>query len=203
MNRLTEKQEYLLSCVHTQFKYQDENLEEFCERVIGKKNNITNSDFNTLINKCKDTLPATKKQLEYIRLITNKPFEVNLTRNQVSTIINKFKENMQIPVLPFIRIDLSDYKISYSCPHYLLCSQKKNMQTIKLLVFKYLLVLDWDNIDINYIKEMLKEEPYTFWIYKTKNGFHGYCMSKKFDNTENSTLNLMKNSPSFMKVLCS
>ena len=60
------------------------------------------------------------------------------------------------------------------------------------MCFYDMMVIDWDNISLNEIKNLLKNDKHTWYIYKTYNGYHGYCMSKKWEHYKNDTLLFMQ-----------
>ena len=62
---------------------------------------------------------------------------------------------------------------------------------MKIISFKKLLVLDYDNIPLSEIETILQKTNLTFLIYQTKNGFHCYCISHEFDYNNQETLQLM------------
>jgi hypothetical protein len=62
---------------------------------------------------------------------------------------------------------------------------------LEICCFRNLMVIDWDNLDINEIYKLIPDDL-VFKIYKTTNGYHGYCISQTFDAKELSTQLLMK-----------
>lgn len=63
--------------------------------------------------------------------------------------------------------------------------------SMKIICFKKLMILDYDDITIADLEEILHKFPYTFSIYKTHRGYHVYCLSKEFDYMLQDTLQLM------------
>ena len=61
---------------------------------------------------------------------------------------------------------------------------------MKLISFKNLMVLDYDNTTLDNIENILCNYPYTFLVYKTYSGYHVYNISEEFPRS-NSTLQLM------------
>lgn len=89
----------------------------------------------------------------------------------------------------FIKIN-SHYKLQFEGTDFNICTQTAT--NMKLIIFQNLLVLDWDTHDLDSIVSVLSQHPYTFWIYKTYNGFHGYCMSKQLYFKDKESIKLMK-----------
>lgn len=95
------------------------------------------------------------------------------------------------------KINLSfKYKIHKSTDDYKILTQynEKTDKYLKLISFKDFLICDWDTaVDdfYNNIVPLLRTSGCTWYIYKTYNGFHGYCLSKTFDNTSFATHQFM------------
>jgi hypothetical protein len=150
---------------------------------------------------------ASEKQLNYLRhilesqktdleLFTTKPFD-ELLHKDVTDIFAK----VEIPINPHLEnykyiIDFED-----TCLNYIIGKQlhtKRNME-MDLICFKDFMIIDWDLPEnktkdefLTEIKEHLKLFPYTFYIYESFNGFHGYLMSKKFWFANWNTIKLLK-----------
>jgi hypothetical protein len=91
-----------------------------------------------------------------------------------------------------INFKLFEYNVKIDDPEYKLCTQRHNDGTsMEVIVFRRIMMLDWDDIDINTIERMLSTQPYTFYIYQTHRGYHGYCVSKYMIHTDLSNLSLM------------
>jgi hypothetical protein len=53
------------------------------------------------------------------------------------------------------------------------------------------MILDYDNMSLEEVEDILKKSELTFLLYHTKNGFHAYCISHEFNYSEKKTLILM------------
>ena len=83
-------------------------------------------------------------------------------------------------------------KIEYHCRDYYYGLQiSYNKPPMRIFCFRDLLVIDWDDLDLNEIYNLIPKDL-TFRIYKTRNGYHGYCINKKFDCKNLETQLLMK-----------
>jgi len=83
-------------------------------------------------------------------------------------------------------------KIEYHCQDYYYGLQiNYNKPPMRIFCFRDLLVIDWDNMNLNEIYNVIPEDL-TFRIYETRNGYHGYCINKKFDSKNLETQLLMK-----------
>jgi hypothetical protein len=62
-----------------------------------------------------------------------------------------------------------------------------------IISFDKLLVCDWDNMTLEEILDIIsKVEPtLRFKIYKTYNGYHGYCVSRYCSHSSFATIQLM------------
>jgi hypothetical protein len=157
---------------------------------------------------------ATDKQKVYLQSVlqeekkllsefTMTPID-NLTHQEITLIFKK----LQVP----IHLHLKDIKyiMKEEGPGYVVGTQLNtySKKTMNLIVFQYLMVIDWDISSLakdalssvstdkdellESIKTLLKQFPYTFYIYETFNGFHGYLVSKNFDYYSWDTLKLLK-----------
>lgn len=152
---------------------------------------------------------ASNKQLMYLQHIlesqdtdlscyTNKSIDELLHTD----IVDIFKK-LETPITP----TLTNYKyvIEYEDPvlNYIIGKQL-NIQThteMKLICFKDFMVIDWDlPKDKNKNKQDFLQEiiqylqtfPYTFYIYETYNGYHGYLVSEKKWFSDWKTIKLLK-----------
>ena len=137
---------------------------------------------------------ASDKQLNYLHHIlqsqnltlssfTNKPIQELLHQD----IVNIFKQ-LETPITPLLTNH--KYIIEYEDPtlNYIIGKQlhTKNHSEMKLICFKDFMVIDWDlPTDKNkqqFLQDIIQHLqlfPYTFYIYETHNGYHGYLMSQK------------------------
>lgn len=129
--------------------------------------------YNTLIDKSYDNIE--QLSLEDSKLIIKKLKENGLF---MSTSIN-------VKNYTFKEIEKGDGYGIYN-QHNLY--KNSNMYVI---IFDKLMVLDYDNITYDEVFNILKNVDQTFLIYKTYNGYHAYCVSKRYDHKNYSSLQLM------------
>jgi hypothetical protein len=142
-----------------------------------------------------------KKYLNYIlkekncklNTFTNKHID-DLLHNDIVEIFGK----LLVPITPFLS-NLT-YIIKEDFGNYLIGTQSniKRETQIDLICFKNLLVVDWDIKHgeskqelLENIKESIQKIPYTFYIYETFNGYHGYLISQTFLYSEWKTIELL------------
>ena len=156
---------------------------------------------------------ATSKQINYISMI------LDAENQELSTFTNKTIDELlhkdiveicakiKVPVTP--HLDNLKYIVDKQTDDYIIGRQyRKNKKSyLDVFCFKNLMVLDWDipkisnsnNIHIlkeellHKIKDILHTVPYTFYIYETFNGYHGYCVSQSFSSSDYKTWTLMRN----------
>lgn len=148
---------------------------------------------------------ASEKQLNYLQSIlkqehlilanfTNKSLQ-ELTHKEISSIFNK----LNTPITPFLKNTTYIIKkeVNDNCFIGQQITQKKIMD---LIVFKNMCVIDWD-ISENYpskellfefLTKFLKKFPYTFFLYETFKGYHGYIISHTFDFFNWNTVKLLQ-----------
>lgn len=146
---------------------------------------------------------ATNKQINYLNYIlnseplnnyTDKPLN-ELTHFDVNNILKKlgmsFSPNFT-NLKYIIKEEYSNYKIGVQI-------NVNTNKKIDLICFDYFLIVDWD-LEENQTKQELLEKiknnlinyPYTFLIYETFNGYHGYLMNAKFYYSDINTIKLLK-----------
>lgn len=160
---------------------------------------------------------ATNKQKSYLDYVlrgegltldvfTDKGLD-QLMHDDVKDILEKIK----VPTNP----KLSDYRyvITYGNQEdgYIVGKQKSftKKSEMNVICFMDLVVIDWDAPVVKVsvtgesntggkimlledIKRHLEKFPYTFYIYETFNGFHGYIVSEKLFYGDYNTIKLMK-----------
>ena len=156
---------------------------------------------------------ATSKQINYINMILDAENQelsnfTNKSRDELlHTDIVEICAKIRVPVTP--HLDNLKYIVDKQTDDYIIGRQyRKNKKSyLDVFCFKNLMVLDWDipkisklnNIQIlknellNKIKNILSTVPYTFYIYETFNGYHGYCVSQSFSSSDYKTWTLMRN----------
>lgn len=150
---------------------------------------------------------ASNKQLNYLNHILNSQdlklsdfTNKNVNELNHRDIVEIFKK-LDIPITPILNnykyiIEYEDSKLNYIIGRQL--HLKKNTE-MKLICFKDFVIIDWDvprhqNKDdfLRELKQHLINFPYTFYIYETYNGFHGYIMNAKLWFADWNTIKLLK-----------
>jgi hypothetical protein len=62
---------------------------------------------------------------------------------------------------------------------------------MRVIGFRDILVIDVDNKPFEDVVATLENSPFTFWVYRTMNGFHVYVMNMTFDLQAFETWQLM------------
>ena len=150
------------------------------------------------------TKRASEKQISYLQHILQSQ---NLHLSQLTSktcdellhidIIDIFSK-LDIPITP--NFSNLRYVINKETEDYIIGKQynRDTNTCLDILCFKNLMVLDWDLSSesksdlLKKITDKLKTAPYTFYIYETFNGYHGYCVSKSFNHYNLDTLTIMK-----------
>ena len=150
---------------------------------------------------------ASNKQLNYLKhILDSQSIQLSkFTNKDVNELNHKdiveiFKI-LDIPMTPILNnykyiIEYEDSQLNYIIGRQL--HLKKNTE-MKLICFKDFVIIDWDIPKDTNKKEFLKELkirlhnfPYTFYIYETYNGFHGYIMNQKMWFADWNTIKLLK-----------
>lgn len=199
---LSDKQaEVLKSIINSYNEYHGttfRNVPDFIRKVYNKEvyhlNEITNRDVNDIIRDSKRYCRASDAQVRLVNRITNKKHKnMHLMCSDVSDIVQKAKEDGCF-IAKRIWFNNLEYNIQYRGTDYMTGIQihkADGAKTIKFIVFDDMMVLDWDTKDKEWIVSKLEKYPYTFLLYETKNGYHGYCVSKRFNHEDQGTLDLM------------
>ncbi len=120
--------------------------------------------------------------------------EKTITKQQYYNVLKRLQNDYQL-FLPKMIHSVYMYRVLHQNKDYAIIEQihNKTGDTLKILSFKKLLVCDWDSMTLDEIKDVLASylHQYTFEIYKTHKGYHGYCVSEMFDHTAFGTLQLM------------
>jgi hypothetical protein len=160
---LSKNQIALLKKVYKPFneKY-NITLNEFTEKMVGlKAESLKHKDFYNLINKVNKSYDYWSDPSIF------KPSKINF--KNLRYILQEETDDYIIGIQEHIDI-------------------KRKM---KIISFKNLMLLDYDQINLQELEDILSKFPFTFLIYQTFNGFHAYNISKVFDYTKQETLQLM------------
>jgi hypothetical protein len=86
-----------------------------------------------------------------------------------------------------------DYIIDIQTDDYIIGTQINHIYdyTLKIISFKKLMILDYDNIEYTELVYILEKFPSTFLVYKTTNGYHVYDVSREYNYYDYDTLKLM------------
>jgi hypothetical protein len=144
------------------------------KQIILLKSIIPNSLI--FINKFLDT------KMENINEITMEQFDkiMKYLLDNGAYIYNNVKKDN----FTYTRIKQTNYYSQYS--HY-------NRRCTVVYNSPNVMMIDWDNISLEDIEKILESQEETFAIYKTYNGYHGYCISRYYDHSDFKTLLTMKN----------
>jgi hypothetical protein len=199
---LTNKQIDLIKNIYDDFKNIftfEEFLKESCQKNIEDLDwkdisKISKYANNKTIKSPYNNFRITDKQLNFIKeiIIENQlDFDLPKRNEDLKKILSYcYKNNIYIPVK--INFKYLIYTKEYENNDYIIGNQLhiRENYTLKIMSFKNLLSLDYDNIPLNEIEQLLKGKG-TFRIYKTYNGYHAYCTSKYYEHFEYKTLKLM------------
>jgi hypothetical protein len=140
---------------------------------FGKKYNISLDDFtNKLVHK--NSFSLNNKDLNFLLKRTNNIIDWS---DSFACIDISFK-NLQ-------------YLIKEETDEYIIGTQLNKGEKLEIISFKNLMVLDYDDMTLEEIENILNKSELTFLIYQTKRGFHAYCISKEFKYNDRKTWNEM------------
>ena len=135
------------------------------------------------------------EQLAFIKKLVKKEITFdNLLMTEAYSIIGKIKlKHNLVDTRESMQFKSNSHAIAQGKNFEIGWQLHEDKSPLAYFSFKNLLVIDWDNLSLNEIKEILKKEAsdLTFAIYQTYNGYHGYCISKQFD-INYKTLKFMK-----------
>jgi hypothetical protein len=117
-----------------------------------------------------------------------------ITKEDCKLIISKLKSmGMFLPL--YVNKDNYNFEIIKDTEYFTVCNQynKLKKSNMKVMVLKSIMMLDYDGITLEQVKEFLKKTKESYKIYKTYNGYHAYCTSKEYSFKNYKTLQLMKN----------
>lgn len=198
---LTNKQIELIKAIYNK-SYKDKDIDkditfyDFLKESCQKDNlkDLNWKDISIISKYSNNKTKLTNNQLFFIKeIIEENDLKIELPKTNKDLkkiIINCYKNNIYIP----IKINFNNliYTKQYETDEYIIGNQFhiRENYTLKICSFKNLLTLDYDNINLNEIEELLKNKG-TFRIYKTYNGYHAYCTSKIYSYFKYNTLKLM------------
>lgn len=148
---------------------------------------------------------ATNKQINYLEsILISENITLNtLTDKNITELTHKditliFKK-LDTPITPFLQNTkyIIKKKINSHC---FIGQQITHKKVMDLIVFTNLCVIDWDISDLyptktillEFLKEFLKTFEYTFFLYETFKGYHGYIMNHTFDYYHRNTVKLLQ-----------
>lgn len=148
---------------------------------------------------------ATDKQINYLKSILNDTCTIlsnytdkNINQLRHKDIVDIFKK-LNTPITPFIQNTkyIIKKKLTQKC---FIGQQITPTNTMDLLVFKNMCVIDWDiNKDyptkellLNHLLQFLQTKNYTFLLYETFKGYHGYIVSHIIDYYNYNTIKLLQ-----------
>lgn len=145
-----------------------------------QKYNITINEFtNKLVKTNSDEM--THKDLFYLVRKVNSGYDCWAPKN----IFTPIKLNFE-----YLK-----YVIETETDEYIIGNQYKTTKEttigLRIIAFKHLMILDYDDITLEEIQNILQNVQLTFLVYQTTNGFHVYCVSKSFNHAAKETLQLM------------
>jgi len=116
---------------------------------------------------------------------------------KVNFIIQSFRKSYDILDTKFLKnFDFSKMNFNHAIiektDEYNLGYQFRTNKVMKYISFRNLMMIDWDTQDLSEIKSLLENVNLTVSIYKTTNGYHGYCLNKRLLYWKFSTLKYMK-----------
>jgi len=184
-------------------------LDQFCYQSTKKElTQLAPQDMTKIIKYVNNNTSASRKQRDFLDevfcyleidgsefcLAECKMDMHNLTRSQVNAVFQQLKEKYSVFVPQKIRLQNYTLSVIQAFPDYKIIQQTYKYNPDKKLTvisFRDLLVCDWDNQTLQDIQATLSLFPYSFVIYKTYKGYHGYCTSDTFDHRAFSTHQLM------------
>jgi hypothetical protein len=218
---ITNKQISLVKDLHKQYMTntgETLSIEDYLMRITNLKgfDELTHKDVNKLVEDCNkhckvsddqnhyldnilqllcETLGKTREecQLELVEKCEIEDMK-SLTKFQFSRVLSYVESSYDV-FLPN-RVNWSNYRYNAleQTDEYIIGDQLNfsRHRVMKIISFKRLLVLDWDNTDLQTVLQILRTVPYKFSVYQTYNGYHAYCTSHFFPHDDLKTLQVMK-----------
>lgn len=196
---LTDKQKRLVEKIYKDTET-EKTYQEFIKMVCNKSvSELAKDDISTLIKYSKKDKSPTERQKQMLKnlcvyldietptILTMKKFEDTL----------KMLENRYDVFIPYyINTSRITYTIQTKMNNYFIGTQhhikdELVQQDMKVIVFKDIVMVDYDNITLDEVLKKITPFPYTFWVYQTTRGFHVYVMNKLFNLQDIATHQLM------------
>lgn len=218
---ISDKQISLIKKLHKIYKnYTGENcnIEDFIYKSANVKcfKELTHNDVKNLVKESDRYCIITKDQRKLLRQIISTLCDTvgknvndveheiikncnlydleSLTKLQFES-IQKYVDSIYNIYIPK-KINWSNYNyyMLNKTDEYIIGEQTNisKQSVMNIISFKRLLVLDWDNTDLDDVLQVLCNVPYKFRVYKTYNGYHAYCTSHFFPHNDLKTLQIMK-----------
>lgn len=210
MKPITEKQLALIQSTFLKNRLDGEEEREYIVRVAGKERHLLeHSDVGLFLNVNDNQKRYLLEVVDYIKQNIDPEIQLNNGSNidnlqDYTRVIRDLAAKYQLflPSLVNKRVieytfetvsmnnDDTDYFIGIQ-------SNKWTGKRYKVFGFKHVLVLDWDECELEEIKSRLmtnktcRDLGLIFRIYKTYNGYHAYCTNKFFHYESFGLLQLM------------
>jgi hypothetical protein len=183
---LTEKQKRLVEKIYENTDTH-KTLQEFIEMVCGKSiDDLINDDINKLIKFTKKNESPSERQKQMLRelcvyLDIETPTALTMKEFQDTLELLRNKYDIFIPY--YINTSRITYTIQTKMNNYFIGTQHyiERAQDMKVIGFKDIVMVDYDNITLDEVLNKITPFPYTFWVYETTKGYHVYVMSKHFN----------------------
>lgn len=171
-------------------------LDEFVNIQVGV--NFADLEYCHIKTIKESVMPLTTNQIAFLKEIykyLDIPMQICFTQKEFSEHLVELskKHNLYIPKYLYLRN--IRYDIKESSKDYLIGKQihlnQKDKNILDVIILKDVMMIDYDNQDYKKLKQVLKKQPYTFWVYETHKGYHCYCMSATFDHREFASIQYM------------
>lgn len=195
------------------------NIEDYFKKVLKNKNkninNLTNLDMHKLIVDLNSSIKLSENQLDkvrhhfpeiklvneylkknsqkYIKLVEKKKFnelrliDYNLLINENPN-VNFEKCLEKIPKIKEVVLKYtSDYEHGYQI------NENFNENKMYYLKFYDMLMIDYDNKNIEELHKLLDKYDFAYKIYETTNGYHVYVTSHKISYNEDNSTKILLN----------
>jgi hypothetical protein len=193
---LTDKQQRLVKKIYEDTKG-EETFHEFIKLVCGKNiDELVNNDITTIIKYSTRKKCPTEKQKDMLRnlcMYLNIEVPTILTMKDFEETLEIFRQKYDVFLPYYINTSTVTYTIHNKAEKYFVGTQHRNtsQQDMKVIVFKDIVMLDYDNVSLEAILRIITSFPYTFSVYRTTRGYHVYVMSTSFNLQDIATHQLM------------
>ena len=201
---ITKKQELLLNDILISYNDYYNTclcLDEFLNTMVQKTlSDLIYWDVSTIVKLSKNFSKPSSQQLLFfhnvVAFTNDKEIRKIDTPVDIENAIIDIQNNHSDFFLPkAIRFSSYSYVPSIIEDDYIIGNQihkYNSTHNLKIISFNNMMVIDWDGTPIETVRDIVSNTPYTFRIYKTYNGFHGYCTSQPFYFHDLQTLQVMK-----------